>query len=156
LLLLPETLFLCPYAGPTYFIVLTIVHADGTSILSLHTLLTKQTLKLYKGLWKAESAQLTQAGIRKIGLAKLLYKQSVPCITTTTCLCRAGQETLRHIALYCLYEAGRRRYLHTGQRRTYPQMIGTNEGARHFVRWMMFLERLGQFPLAKRLLFDSE
>lgn len=28
---------LCPYAGPTYPIVLTIVHTDGTSILSLQT-----------------------------------------------------------------------------------------------------------------------
>jgi hypothetical protein len=36
LLLLPEMLFLCPYAGPTYSIVLTIVHSDGISILSLH------------------------------------------------------------------------------------------------------------------------
>jgi hypothetical protein len=39
LLLLPlATLFLCPYAGPIYSIVLTIVHPDGTSILSLHTM----------------------------------------------------------------------------------------------------------------------
>jgi hypothetical protein len=76
-------------------------------------------LKLYKGLWKAESALLTQACIRKIGLAKFLYKRRVPSITTATCLYRAGQETLQHIALYCLYEAGRRHYLHTGQRRTY-------------------------------------
>jgi hypothetical protein len=31
------TLFPCLYAGPTYSIVLTIVHSDSTSILSLHT-----------------------------------------------------------------------------------------------------------------------
>jgi len=37
-LLPPATLFLCPYAGPTYSIVLTIVHYDGTSTLSLHTI----------------------------------------------------------------------------------------------------------------------
>jgi hypothetical protein len=36
-LLSSATSFLCPYAGPTYSIVLTIVHFDGTSILSLHT-----------------------------------------------------------------------------------------------------------------------
>jgi hypothetical protein len=29
-------------------------------------------------------------------------------------------------------------------------------GARHFVRWMMYSGKLGQFALAKRLLFDSE
>jgi hypothetical protein len=77
-------------------------------------------LKLYKGLWKVESALLTQARIRKIGLAKFLYKQRVLSITIATCLCRAGQETLQHMALYCLYKAGKRHYLHTGQRRTYP------------------------------------
>jgi len=35
-------------------------------------------------------------------------------------------------------------------------MIGINEGARHFVRWMMYLGRLKRLALAKRLLFDSE
>jgi hypothetical protein len=55
-----------------------------------------------------------------------------------------------------MYEADRRHYLHAGKRRTYTQMVGTNEGAKHFVQWMMFLERLGQFALAKRLLFDSK
>jgi len=38
----------------------------------------------------------------------------------------------------------------------FPQMIGTNEGAKHFVRRMMCTGRLKQFALAKRLLFDSE
>ena len=37
-LLPPATLFLCLYARPTYSIVLTIVHSDGTSILSLHNI----------------------------------------------------------------------------------------------------------------------
>ena len=60
------------------------------------------------------------------------------------------------MALYCTYEADRRHYLHAGQRRTYPQMIGTNKGAKLFVWWMMFSGRLGQFSLAKRLLFDSK
>jgi hypothetical protein len=36
LLLLPAMSFLCPYASLTYSIVLTIVHFDGTSTLSLH------------------------------------------------------------------------------------------------------------------------
>jgi hypothetical protein len=36
LLLLLATLFLCPYAGPTYSIIMTIVQTDGTSTLSLH------------------------------------------------------------------------------------------------------------------------
>ena len=113
-------------------------------------------LKLYDGLWKAESALLTQARTGRIGLAKFLYRQGVPSFTTATCQCGAGQETPRHMALYCIREANRRRQLHAGLYQTYPQMIGTNEGARHFVQWMMFSGRLKQFALAKRLLFDSE
>jgi hypothetical protein len=35
-------------------------------------------------------------------------------------------------------------------------MVGTNEGAKHFVRWIMYSGRLRQFALAKRLLFNSE
>ena len=47
-------------------------------------------------------------------------------------------------------------YLHIGKNRTYTQMVGTNEGAKPFVPWMMYSGRLKQFALAKRLLFDSE
>jgi len=39
------------------------------------TPLTKQTLKLHEGLWKAENALLTQARTERIGLAKFLYGQ---------------------------------------------------------------------------------
>jgi len=117
---------------------------------------TKQVLQLHVGLRKAESALLTQARTGKIGLAKFLYRQRVPGFSTATCQCEVGQETPRHMALYCTYEADRRRYLHVGGNRTYTQMVGTNEGAKHFVRWMMYSGRLGQFALAKRLLFDSE
>ena len=91
---------------------------------------TKQMLKLHEGLWKAESALLTQARTGRIGLAKFLYGRSVPGFTTATCQCRAGHETPRHMALYCMYEADKRHYLHVGKNRTYTQMVGTNEGAK--------------------------
>jgi hypothetical protein len=60
------------------------------------------------------------------------------------------------MALYSRYETDRRHYLHTGKNRTYTQMVGANEGAKHFAQWMMYSGRLRQFALAKRLLFDSE
>src|ERR1700694_1495367 len=81
---------------------------------------TKQVLRLHEGLRKAESALLTQARTGKIGLAKFLYSRHVPGVLTATCQCQAGQETPRHMALFCTDEADRRHYLHTGQRRTYP------------------------------------
>jgi hypothetical protein len=117
---------------------------------------TKQVLQLHVGLRRAESALLTKARTGKIGLAKFLYRQRVPGFSTATCQCEVGQETPRHMALYCTYEADRRHYLRVGGNRTYTQMVGTNEGAKHFVLWIMYSGRLGQFALAKRLLFDSE
>jgi len=60
------------------------------------------------------------------------------------------------MALYCLHKADRRHYLHVSWNRTYSQIIGTNAGGKHFVQLMMYLGRLKQFALAKRLLFDSE
>ncbi len=90
-------------------------------------------LKLHEGLWKAESTLLAHARTGRIGLAKFLYERRVPGVTTATCQCRAGQETPWHIALYCVFETSNRRYLLAGQNRTYPQMVRTKEGARHFI-----------------------
>jgi len=73
-----------------------------------NTSLTKRMKKLPKGLWKAESALLTQARTRRIQLAKFLYGRSVPGFTTATCQYRPGQEIPRHMALYCTYKADRR------------------------------------------------
>jgi hypothetical protein len=57
---------------------------------------TKQVLKLYKNLYKAESALLVQARTKRIGLAQFLYNRKVPGIITAKCRCKAGHETPRH------------------------------------------------------------
>jgi hypothetical protein len=132
------------------------IDPGGRGVVSEDTRPTKQMLKLHKGLQKAESALLTQARTWRIGLAKFPHKRGVPGFTTATCQCRAGYGTPRHMALYCIYEAGRRHFFHVGKKRTYTQLVGTNEGAKHFARWMMHSGRLKQFALAKRLLYDSE
>jgi len=44
---------------------------------------------------------------------------------------------LEYKAIYCLccgYETDRRHYLHIGKTRTYTQIVGTNERAKHFIR----------------------
>jgi hypothetical protein len=115
-------------------------------------------LLLHKSLQKAESALLVQARIGKIGLGKFLHDRKVPGFETAQCRCRAGFETPRHIALYCVEEAGRRSQLtdQAGQKWTYKQLIGCAQATKGFARWMMGSGRLGQFALAKRLLYDSE
>jgi hypothetical protein len=117
---------------------------------------TAQVLQLHEDLRKAESALLTQARTKRIGLAEFLHMHKVPGFVTATCRCRAGHETPRHMALFCMYEADRRHLLHVSKKRTYTQMVGTKDGAKHFVRWMMHSGRLAQFSLAKRLLYDSK
>jgi hypothetical protein len=58
------------------------------------------------------------------------------------------------MVLFCTEEAGRRQRLRTGGPVDYQQLIGTNEGARKLAEWMIRSERLGQFSLAKRLLYS--
>jgi len=125
---------------------------------SLAALKPAYVLELHKDLRKAESALLVQARTGHIGLAKFLYSRKVPGIVTAQCQCTAGHETARHMALFCTKEAGRRHYLqdNAGRAQPYQILVGTNNGARRFVQWMMFSNRLSQFALAKRLLFDSK
>ena len=122
------------------------------------TPLTKQVLGLHKNLYKAESARLVQARTKRIGLAEFLFNRKVPGIATAKCRCSAGHETPRHMALFCTQEASTRQYLldPAGRTQPYPILIGTVEGARKFVRWMMYSSRLAQFALAKRLLYASK
>jgi hypothetical protein len=62
------------------------------------------------------------------------------------------------MALFCIEEAGCRGELtdYTGRKWSYPQLIGSWEAVRSFAQWMMCSGRLGQFQLAKRLLYNSE
>jgi hypothetical protein len=111
-------------------------------------------LKLHSGLRKAESSVLVQARTGSIGLAKFLYKRKVPGVLSAQCRCGAGEETTRHMALFCTKEAGRRQGLRTNGRVNYQQLIGTNGGAKKLAEWMICSGRLGQFSLAKRLLYS--
>ena len=119
---------------------------------------TKQVLQLHKDLRKAESALLVQIRTARIGLAKFLYSRRVPGIVSAKCECGAGHETPRHMALFCVREAERRHFLRDsfGRSRPWAALVGTADGAKCFVQWMMFANRLRQFALAKRLLYASE
>ena len=113
---------------------------------------SRGVLRLHTGLRKAESSVLVQSHTGRIGLAKVLYNLRVPEILSAQCRCGAGEETPRHMALYCTEEADRRQRLRTGRRRNYQQLIGTSGGAGKLAEWKIRSGRLGQFSLAKRLL----
>jgi hypothetical protein len=72
---------------------------------------TKGVLRLHKELHKAESALLVQARTGRIGLARFLYSRKVPGIASAQCQCQAGEETPRHVALFCNRAANRRQQL---------------------------------------------
>jgi hypothetical protein len=114
----------------------------------------KAVLKLHSGLQKAESSVLVQARTGRIGLAKFLYNRKVPGIQSAQCRCGAREETPRHMALYCIEEAGRRLGLRTNGRVNYQQLIGTASGAKQLAKWLICSGRLGQFSLARSLLYN--
>ena len=119
---------------------------------------TKATLGLHTGLQKAESVLLVQARTGQIRLAQFLNSRRVPGYETASCQCGGGHETPRHIALYCPIERHRKHELKdsAGRTQAFPALVGTNIGAKAFVRWMMLSNRLSQFSLARRLLFSSK
>jgi hypothetical protein len=114
----------------------------------------KKILQLHKDLYKAESAILVQACTDNIGLAEFLYTRKVPGIETAQCSCGQGEETARHVALFCSKEIDRRPYLRTKGRVNYKYLTGTREGAKLFSAWLICTGRLGQFSLANRLLYS--
>jgi hypothetical protein len=100
---------------------------------------SRTVLKLHSGLRKAESSVLVQARTGRIGLARFLYKRRVPRVLTAQCRCSASEETVRHMALFCTEEAGRRQHLRTKGRLDYQQLIGINNGARKLAEWVIRL-----------------
>jgi hypothetical protein len=79
----------------------------------------RTVLKLHSGLRKAESSVLLQASTGCIGLAKFIYNRRVPGVLSSQCGCRNDEETPRHIALFCIEEAGRWQHLQVGRRLDY-------------------------------------
>ena len=115
---------------------------------------SRQVLKLHAGLKKAESSMLVQAHTGRVGLAKFLYGRKVPRIQTAQCCCKAGEETVYHIALYCTNKADCQQGLQVNGRLNYRRLIRTASGAKQLAEWMIRSGRLGQFSLARNLLYS--
>jgi hypothetical protein len=127
----------------------------GRQIVVEDTAPDKRVLELHTGLRKAESTMLIQARTGKIGLAKFWYTRKVPGVLSAQCECGRGEETARHMALFCTRERERHQHLRTNGRVDYRRLVGTNEGARKLTEWMIRSGRLGQFSLARRLLYNQ-
>jgi hypothetical protein len=116
----------------------------------------KRVLKLHSTLQKAESSVLVQVRTGRIGLAKYLYSRHVPGVLSAQCRCRGGEETPRHMAVFCREESDRRHALQMGTSRqvNYRNLTGTASGAKLLSGWIIRSGRLGQFALARSLLYN--
>jgi len=97
---------------------------------------------------------VTQARTGRIRLVKFLYNRKVPGVLTAQCRCGGGGEMPGYIAVFCTEEAERRQHVWTGWRIDYQQLIGTNSEAKRLAEWLIRSGRLGQFSLARRLLYS--
>jgi hypothetical protein len=97
---------------------------------------------------------LVQARTGRIELARFLYNRKVPGVQSAKCRCGAGEETPRHMAAYCVEGAERRQSLRTNGRVDYRGQVGTASGARKLAEWIIRSGRLGQFSLARILLYN--
>ena len=68
----------------------------------------REILQLHDWLRKAESSMLVQARTEKTGLASFLKKINVQGIMSANCRHRSGEETVKHVVLYCSLEDYRR------------------------------------------------
>ena len=58
------------------------------------------------------------------------------------------------MALFCTDKAERQQRLRMDGRVNFQQLIGTNSGAKRLAEWMIRSGKLGQFALARRLLYS--
>ena len=85
-------------------------------------------MKLHRNLKKAESSVLVQLRTGRIGLAKFLYTAKVPSYDTGQCKCRQGDETPRHLLLFCKEEEDRRELLGPSQGKSLVRLLDKEEG----------------------------
>lgn len=114
----------------------------------------KKILRLHNKLKKAESSVIVQLRTGRIGLAHFLNKARVPEYDSGQCQCGQGEETPRHLLLYCPVERERREALGTRQERSFTRLLTTPEGAARAARWTIQGGRLRQFQVAGTLLYE--
>ncbi len=127
------------------------------SIIPVNTQPTAKVLQLHHALQKVESSILVQMRTHCIGLKKFLYECRVPNIDSPMCDCGGGKETAEHIAMLCPLESSRKHLLFDdyGSQQPWKTLIGTPIQAKRLNKWFIKSERIGQFFLAKKLLYQT-
>ena len=104
-----------------------------------------QALKLYQGRTKAFSSALIQLRTEKIGLNAFLYGMKVPDIVSPQCECQQGEETVQHFLFNCSRWSEFRSILGDFKDKTLKYTLGSREGSRKAVEFLLATKRLEQF-----------
>ena len=111
-------------------------------------------LARHANLRKAESSLLTQIRTGRIGLNSFLSSRNVPGYTPS-CPCGAPEHTVQHLLVCPRLEASRSDLIRTANTTNLDKLLGTFRGTKALLRWIMEIDVLKQFGLA-RLEGDSD
>jgi hypothetical protein len=113
---------------------------------------TLKDLYLHDNLYKAESSLATQLRTEKIGFNAFLARQRVPNVTPD-CTCGYPNQTVKHVMLFCPDTDRSNESL--GHLSDLKSILTDAVSLRKAVRWLMGLNILPQFHLARELLWDN-
>ena len=120
------------------------------------TTLAKKMIEIRKGPAKAESSLATQIRTEKIGLKAFLYDCKVPGFEDPACSCGWVRQTAKHILMYCSsWKDQRTRMQNDAGTQDYRILTGTSRGLKAATRMLISTGLVGQFRLAKSLLYGE-
>ena len=83
----------------------------GKALRRVAPLLSKQIIRIHRGLQREASSVLIQIRTEKVGLRAYLFDRYVPGIDDARCECGSRRQTARHILEECrYYRVARERY----------------------------------------------
>ncbi len=111
--------------------------------------------KLHEGLWKADSSLAIQLRTRTNGLDTFLFQARVPSVSSPLCSCGRGQQTAKHVLIFCSRHAAVRHEIRDeqGYIPDFSKLLGTADGLRKTTKWVMQNGILGQFRGARDALY---
>lgn len=111
-------------------------------------------LKIHSLLSKAESSLATQIRTEKIGLADFLFTMKVPGATDQRCSCSWPRQTAKHVVMFCpLFD--RTSLSRKISINDYGEIMESPRSIKIIVEWLMNLDLLKQFALAKLMLYSD-
>ena len=122
-------------------------HRTSSAIRTMNV--DKSSLRLHKGLSKAESALAIQVRTEVIGLANFLYRRRVPSVMTPACRCGHQNQTAKHVIMECPNFKDHRQTLRAGGGALdYRSLLDNNKGLKKMTKWLMQTGLLEQFKWA--------